>query len=78
MAQAAERALTGPEWPGLRANLDTQFAEARAARRRHDITAFDVTIDTAVTLRATVIELADILIYALDIDAKRSEYDAHS
>jgi replication initiation protein RepC len=77
MAQAAERMLTGPEWPALRASLDAHVAEARAARRRHDIAAFDVAIDAAETLRTTAIELADRLIYELDIDPKGSKNDPH-
>lgn len=77
MARAAERALTGPEWPALRASLDIQVAEARAARRRHDIAAFDVAIDGAEALRTTAIELADRLICELDLDPKGSENDPH-
>lgn len=70
MAQAAERALSGPEWPALRTNLDVHIAEARAARRRHDIAAFEMAIDAAEALRTTAIELADTLIYELEIDPR--------
>lgn len=77
IAQAAEGALTGPQWLALRANLDVQVAAARAARRYHNIGAFEIAIDAAEALRSIAIELADALIYELKIDPKGSENDPH-
>ena len=77
IAQAAEAELTGDHWIDLRAQLDACVQKAKEARRGHDVGAFEAAVDAADATRCLAIDLADRLIYGLEIDPKGSENDPH-